>query len=535
MELVYLWVKNYKNIKEDGFNFSGRYRCNDYDPKLKKLTLNEKKDYIHIFPKNINVTAIVGENGSGKSAILHKLYEQKHTFFVDLTGKMIDDKDINKVLIEPNEFNQNSYDFEILYFANEAKKSNFFLHSFLPNTVYWNLSNKYSIDGLYHLNFLNANYSFSELPYNEFSQEDITSIETLFSETIERAFQNLVSTGNFTDYAYCKYFIQTISKISKYDMKNNLYETSYNQDQDEIVDHIQEDGAYIRLLIDIIVVRNNYVENFIEEIKEIVNEYNKDLPEIITLLNNLYNISQKKEMNVYTAINNSSYEYLDKIFKIEMYDLIYFKFLRKDQNKKIWLKDLSKGEQDFLKLFAIIFYHKSTVKYNFLLVLLDEVIVYWHPRWQREFLKRLIDFYNDTMSNLTIHTIITTHSPFILSDLSKENIIFLKDGKQVYPDIDTFGANIHTLLSHGFFMKEGLMGEFANKKINDAITLLNGKTLTDKEMEFCENIISIIGEPILKKQLQRMLDRNKIDYLAKDTKEEIEFLKHRIDLLSKRL
>ena len=44
---------------------------------------------------------------------------------------------------------------------------------------------------------------------------------------------------------------------------------------------------------------------------------------------------------------------------------------------------------------------------------------------------------------------------------------------QVYPNIETFGANIHTLLSHGFFMKDGLMGEFAKDKIDTAIKYLN--------------------------------------------------------------
>ena len=34
-------------------------------------------------------------------------------------------------------------------------------------------------------------------------------------------------------------------------------------------------------------------------------------------------------------------------------------------------------------------------------------------------------------------------------------------------DFNTFGANIHTLLSHGFFMKDGLMGEFAKSKIEE--------------------------------------------------------------------
>ena len=33
--------------------------------------------------------------------------------------------------------------------------------------------------------------------------------------------------------------------------------------------------------------------------------------------------------------------------------------------------------------------------------------------------------------NLKLHLILTSHSPFILSDIPKQNIIFLKDGKQV--------------------------------------------------------------------------------------------------------
>ena len=68
MELIYLWVEEYKNIKNQGFNFSPRFMC-EYDEVTKKLTIKEKKDYVSIFPSNINVTAIVGENGAGKSSI----------------------------------------------------------------------------------------------------------------------------------------------------------------------------------------------------------------------------------------------------------------------------------------------------------------------------------------------------------------------------------------------------------------------------------------------------------------------------------
>jgi len=83
MELVYLWIEDYKNIQKKGFNFSPRFECefkDEYDDegKLKdncKLIIKEKKDYVCIFPENINITTIVGENGSGKSSIIQNIFE----------------------------------------------------------------------------------------------------------------------------------------------------------------------------------------------------------------------------------------------------------------------------------------------------------------------------------------------------------------------------------------------------------------------------------------------------------------------------
>ena len=70
MELVYLWVEDYKNIHKQGFNFSPRFNCK-YDPDSNEITIDENKDYVpDFFGENINVTAIVGKNGSGKSSVL---------------------------------------------------------------------------------------------------------------------------------------------------------------------------------------------------------------------------------------------------------------------------------------------------------------------------------------------------------------------------------------------------------------------------------------------------------------------------------
>jgi hypothetical protein len=55
MKLIYLWIEKYKNIKNQGFNFSHDFECN-FDEKCNS-----------IFPNNINITNIVGVNGSSKS------------------------------------------------------------------------------------------------------------------------------------------------------------------------------------------------------------------------------------------------------------------------------------------------------------------------------------------------------------------------------------------------------------------------------------------------------------------------------------
>ena len=41
MELVYLWVEEYKNIKNQGFNFSPRFKC-EFDGE--NLTITENED-----------------------------------------------------------------------------------------------------------------------------------------------------------------------------------------------------------------------------------------------------------------------------------------------------------------------------------------------------------------------------------------------------------------------------------------------------------------------------------------------------------
>ncbi|WP_323658637.1 AAA family ATPase [Aliarcobacter butzleri] len=180
---------------------------------------------------------------------------------------------------------------------------------------------------------------------------------------------------------------------------------------------------------------------------------------------------------------------------------------------------------------------------NSIFILLDEIESYLHPIWQKNLIQYIYNFVK--IYSIDIHIILTSHSPFILSDIPKENVIFLekykkdedknqKEGncKNATKDIElkTFGANIHTLLSNGFFMSDGLMGEFAKNKIEEIkkfyelIQKLQNKGKIKKELwkksyekrkTRFGNIQKIIGEPFLQTIIKNYLDELEILFNGK--------------------
>ena len=166
------------------------------------------------------------------------------------------------------------------------------------------------------------------------------------------------------------------------------------------------------------------------------------------------------------------------------------------------------------------------------ILLFDEIELYLHPSWQKRVLKIILDFIAQTPLANNLQILLATHSPFILSDIPRQNIVFLKDGKQVdaLEKKQTFGANIHTLLADGFFMDGGLMGEFAKEKIEDVIKFLNNDKSKIKDKKEVLNLIDIIGEPFLKQKLQDMyfkkFNDNSIDEQIKKLERQIERLKN---------
>lgn len=200
------------------------------------------------------------------------------------------------------------------------------------------------------------------------------------------------------------------------------------------------------------------------------------------------------------------------------------------------LKFLSDGEISYLHYFSIL--HEvldSSIldiyneKYSVLL-LLDEPDRRMHPEMSRRFVKLLTDFLKEySNSNIDkIQVMVTTHSPFVVTDFPKEHVLYMKresDGTLIEsPQHETFGTNIHHLLIDDFYMEQTI-GEYARVQLAEVLKCLQEGCTKWSDQQLQQMIYSV-GDYIVRQQLQRMYDQRFLQ--VEDVKRQIERLKSKL-------
>ena len=613
MELVYLWVKDYKNIKNQGFNFSPRFEFEYIQEKNELVLKKEKKDYVSIFPKNINITAIVGENGSGKSSIVklilmsifYKKYKEtnnykdeiimleqelkdKSLFLIINTGERYKkiSLNVNPINSSVTELDKDAIDFYSIYFS-------YMLDTLQNKEDYWIRNLYHKSDGYttpilltpnkFHKDFLQNSINLDDIEYINikhsikfYKKEIKTKINDFFNpnqiklyagnpsiiQNVEFDFFGKVA-GKFLDlnnrikkYAIEEYYQ---SKKAKRDKTEEYYE-NINKKIKAIKDlEIQKEYKKINLLYIAFKILSSAESSFQVQVYDAIKTWFYGRLYEDTFLEDGINLIEENIDNIFSndtikydneKINDciefhkkslsEKEEVLDKLLNREILELSNIKNisvilvpwldLELLENKKIF-NSLSGGQKLLFTFMVNMMYEVSNLiqeDYKTINLFLDEVEASYHPKWQKEFIKNISKaLENIDLRDKKINILFSSHSPFVLSDLPKKNVIFLEEGKQVKPFKDneqTFGANIHTLLSHGFFMKDGLMGEFAKGKIEeiknfyDFIQKFKSRINLKKKVkervkqyylnrkERFDHIQSIIGEPFLQTVIKNYLD-----------------------------
>lgn len=96
-----------------------------------------------------------------------------------------------------------------------------------------------------------------------------------------------------------------------------------------------------------------------------------------------------------------------------------------------------------------------------------------HPELARQFLSRLYRIMEKHSDSGTVQVIISTHSPFMLSDVLPQEITRLDIDRESGNAIvkngskkEYFGANIYTILADGFFL-DYTIGEYSRNFLQD--------------------------------------------------------------------
>lgn len=607
MELVYLWVEDYKNIHRQGFNFSPRFTCK-YDEATQELTIDEKKDYVNIFPKNINVTAIVGENGSGKSSVqklIFLLIFLKKYQNIDISNSENTKKEKALIEIFKNEKFRDKNIFLIVNTEKGRRKISFLssmneyeqdsIKKFKVSTAECCIKNQYDELTIDELNFFSIHFNYMidtwyDDSYDSWTNSIYHRADGYDTPLLLEPYKGHEEDNNYIDISNMEYLnngkifdfyaqIKDSKHINKFfnpdsiwmmidsnklfnkytkfdgfplDATNiQIFENFINakvQEKDLIAlnkiylaikiissrKEIFNDETIVQTTRDklISITTEEGFQTFLDEfqISDILKKTNLPETQKVEACIDFHkkfseeNSDQLETYKKFLVLDQSSPQVnkLAEVFSIfeQIVPWIYIEFYDGDKS----YSSLSSGEKMFLNFSINIMYQVGNIEklesqpYKSINLFLDEVEFGLHPDWQKRFVQEVLYILQNFKSKFNI--LYVTHSPFILSDLPKENVIFLENGKQVNPKIETFGANIHTLLSHGFFMKDGLMGEFAKEKIEAIKDFYDeNKNLKKEDTNFhdkksdyeskkdsFQHIQSIIGEPFLKTIMGNYLD-----------------------------
>ncbi|NFE80029.1 hypothetical protein FC820_07155 [Clostridium sporogenes] len=487
--------KIYEHIGNDTsiVKFSNIFDLNEYNLRHGYNYLDISTNYLLKNIKNINEAEAEGENNNISQLELFKMneiYKQIEFVYNNDIKDLVDFKLPSKIEIELNEFDylNNLDDLDVLmeeFFNSEE------LYCEDANEVSINISEKIR----------------KEL--NQSVKEEIFCKELLIL-LIENIIFTLIS---------MKSIIVAGKRIEKdilTNVENSIIKSLYNiySENDKIFDMLPNIFDYIK--------------------KDLENKCYKDEWGIIDTIENSKNFYKYiKEQGLKSFKDNKIIlgrkEEVCEFIKFYKGVFIYVPLLN------IKWREMSSGQTALLSMYSRFYYYRTSYRANNI-ILIDEGELYFHPEWQKKMINNLVKNLPKIMKgnkdDIKIQIICSSNSPFLISDLPKNNILFLDVNNEpctITSDskiINTFGANIHELLSNAFFLKNTI-GEFALINIKDVARDLTEKSREEilsinGRKEKIEYIIKNIGEPVIKRKLEnlykKVFPQSREDYELQITK-----------------
>lgn len=519
-------------IKFKAYELSHLFGDDDHDIELDLGSISNG-----FWGKHISmVSAIVGKNGVGKSSLLryikdnsdvkrtneshsniiyfspHLDYRDNYNFDVDLNDISLDTvlrRDLEQIFENEKESSENGWMLnpkQDLEYFNTARQMDFLTSDICKeHPVFSNIFEglkfgfgEVSLRGLKLTNF--TDNDFHNTPY-KFRSVILEIIKKCNDEISLWHEIRIITKDNI---------VQNQHEINAYIFKRNLIFSFLSV----LIDFFENDGEYLSRG-NIEIKKGDYdafelLTQFVQNAKLTNLHSSKNSKKVfneavLKLFNHIYSLVDeiKDEKSISNKKFSAGYDNLVTIKKIQNDILSHLSRNYFTEKTKIYSfvgiqatdRKLSSGENALLNFYSVLYefikdLDENEIHNNYIL-LLDEADLGYHPEWKKRFVNSIVKslplFFKFKNQQSKIQIIFTTHDPLTLSDIPKQNVLFLDKNFEGITFVnkenkETFGANIHDLLADSFFISDGLMGDFSKEKIDETILWLRYKLL-EKEIQ----------------------------------------------------
>ncbi|MCH5686705.1 AAA family ATPase [Niabella sp. W65] len=176
------------------------------------------------------------------------------------------------------------------------------------------------------------------------------------------------------------------------------------------------------------------------------------------------------------------------------------------------MKNLSDGEQQFLHTLGICLMLKNKSA----ILLLDEPETHFNPDWRSKFIRTLQKSLEASKTkNIMKDVLITSHSPFIISDCFPDKVIVFRKGEDPKNaqkmKFRTYGTSTD-LIMENLFKKNYTIGDKSREEIEDIFKeIKDKKKLSIKEVTKFKSKVSHLGDSMEKILLFAKLNELEIE------------------------
>ena len=607
-KLIYFWCENLRSFEDTEFNFSSKYKIH-FDKNTETLTIDKgDKNYIdNFYGDNIELNAIVGNNGAGKSSLLKELFHFGNkgddighfnilVFECLETKKFIvcyydccpsesercvhwSEKSLDETVLleipyatfmdDLGEFYRK--DWESGHIAQGFKIPFFYITEVLDQEMYNSDVGNYSIGG--------------RIAYAGSGQESMDVVYSFFYDQFEKQ-MNFISDKVYNKDKKIEIPFPLNESVSVSSLLN-IYELE--KDKEELVSYLtgveklkesdhrvyarrDRDNVFVLLLLHILISElqdfcqskdkvNSFFdkytydkgkgkENIYKRLGTILDDIAKceDFKGFSLKLKEYYSflgiLEQSKDKIKHFNLNLLGEAYISLPFKADGNGMSLKTFY--DEYKKLVKNNyflyfdwgLSSGETAMLDLYSMFYQiYKSVLrdnenmkkkkeenlKCNDIVLLIDEADAYFHPQWQKNYVNDTLNVAKQIFEGFDVQIILSTHSPIMLSDIPKQNVLYLKKEKDAGTKVvpreerqETFGANIFSLFKDTFFLEGSGIGSFAEKRLTELIAEIHDEKnyKNNEKIRDIERHIGMIGDPFIRKKFESEFEICKQKYMS---------------------